>query len=55
MKIVVSDYDRTFHTAIEDLKENQRAVKLFREQGNIFVFATGRSYQDFEREADRYQ
>lgn len=55
MKVVVSDYDRTFHTAIEDLKENQRAVKLFREQGNIFVLATGRSYQDFKREADRYQ
>lgn len=54
MKVIVSDYDRTFYTGIEDLKENQRAVKLFREQGNVFVFATGRSYQDFKREATRY-
>ncbi len=55
MKIVVSDYDRTFYTEEETLKENKKAVNMFRKQGNIFVFATGRSYRDFKKEVSRYQ
>lgn len=55
MKIVVSDYDKTFCIEKDPLEENKKAVDIWRHQGNIFVFATGRSYQDFKKEALRHQ
>lgn len=47
-KLLVSDYDETFHITREGLSENIESVKRFREAGNIFVIATGRSYMDFK-------
>ena len=53
-KILVSDYDQTFYLNDEDLKHNIIAVEEFRKKGNIFVFATGRSFYDFHRKIDKY-
>ena len=47
-KLLVSDYDETFHITREGLSENIESVKRFREAGNVFIFATGRSYTDFK-------
>ena len=46
-KILVSDYDQTFYLNDEDIEKNKTSVKKFRDKGNIFIFATGRSYMDF--------
>lgn len=53
-KILVSDYDQTFYLNDEDVEKNKIAVKEFRNQGNIFVFATGRSFFDFHNKAKLY-
>lgn len=47
MKIFASDYDGTFYKhgrrQRNEVRNNIRAVKRWRREGNIFVFATGRS------------
>ncbi len=47
-KLLVSDYDDTFHITREGLSENIRVVEKFRRAGNLFVIATGRGYADFK-------
>ena len=47
-KMLVSDYDKTFYTNDIDIEINKSSVNTFRNKGNIFVFATGRSYADFK-------
>lgn len=54
-KLLVSDYDGTFYLNDEDIEQNKKAVKDFREKGNLFVIATGRSYLDFKNKANFYQ
>ena len=53
-KIIVSDYDQTFYLNDDDLYKNKEAVNECRKEGNIFIFATGRSYADFKRVSDLY-
>ncbi len=53
-KILVSDYDGTFYINEDDIKNNIKKVKEFRNKNNIFVIATGRSYYDFEKKLDKY-
>ncbi len=54
-KILISDYDNTFYKDDNDIKINIAKVKEFQEKGNIFVIATGRSYDDFYRKVNQYQ
>ena len=53
-KILVSDYDQTFYLNDEDIEKNKIAINRFRENGNIFVIATGRSFFDFKNKSDLY-
>lgn len=53
-KILVSDYDQTFYLSDEDIEKNKIAINRFREKGNIFVIATGRSFFDFKNKSDLY-
>lgn len=53
-KILVSDYDQTFYLNDEDIEKNKIAINRFREKGNIFVIATGRSFFDFKNKSDLY-
>lgn len=53
-KILISDYDQTFYINDKDIEKNKLLVKKFRTEGNIFVFATGRSYEDFKLAVDKY-
>ena len=53
-KILVSDYDQTFYLNDEDIEKNKIAISKFREEGNIFVIATGRSFLDFKNKLDIY-
>lgn len=54
-KILVSDYDQTFYLNDEDIEKNKLAISKFREKGNVFVIATGRSYLDFHNKVDLYK
>ena len=53
-KILISDYDQTFYINDKDIEKNKLLVKKFRIEGNIFVFATGRSYEDFKNAVNKY-
>lgn len=53
-KILVSDYDQTFYKNEDDIELNKNAVERFRKKGNVFIFATGRSYFDFHSKANMY-
>lgn len=53
-KMLVSDYDQTFYINDEDVEKNKLAVSEFRKNGNIFAFATGRSYLDFKKKEKLY-
>ncbi len=55
MKVLVSDYDKTFYTSDKDIKKNIKTVEKFVKYGNIFIIATGRSYMDFKKKVDAYQ
>lgn len=46
MKLLASDYDDTFYVSEEGIKENIEKVKEFKKD-NIFLIATGRSYEEF--------
>ena len=54
MKVLVSDYDKTFYVNEFDIKKNIKAVQEFRNLGNIFIIATGRSYLDFKKKVNAY-
>lgn len=53
-KILISDYDQTLYLDDEDMEKNKVAIRNFREKGNIFVIATGRSYSHFHNVVDLY-
>ena len=53
-KMLVSDYDQTFYISDEDIEKNKTEVNKFMDEGNIFVIATGRSYEDFKRKEEQY-
>lgn len=53
-KIVFSDYDGTLDTSEEDIMKNIQSITKFRENGNLFVIATGRSYLDLKRKLALY-
>lgn len=53
-KVLVSDYDQTFYLNDDDIEKNKISINDFRNRGNIFVIATGRSYKDFMEKVNKY-
>ncbi len=53
MKLLVTDYDNTFHISDENMKENVEASKVFMHD-NLFVIATGRNYDSFKQQEKMY-
>lgn len=53
MKILVSDYDKTFYTDEKNIKINIEKVNQFMKT-NIFAINTGRSYLDFKKKEEIY-
>lgn len=51
--MLISDYDDTFYINGSDILENIKLVKQFMEN-HLFVIATGRGYQSFIEEKNRY-
>ncbi len=52
--VLVSDYDHTLNQNENNLINIIDKIKHFRELGNIFIIATGRSYDDFYRVVNEY-
>lgn len=53
-KVLIFDYDGTFYRSKEEIKINIESIKKARENGHIFVVATGRSYSSFMKEVDKF-
>lgn len=53
MKILVSDYDNTFHIKDEYMEYNIKKANEFM-KNNIFVIATGRSYDSYMKQKEKY-
>ena len=53
-KVLISDYYQTFYLNDKDIEENKKVIKRFRELGNIFIIATGRSYMDYKNKVQQY-
>lgn len=53
-KLLASDYDQTYYLNDSDIIRNIEETKRWIDKGNIFVIATGRSYQDLKNKKDKY-
>lgn len=53
-KLLVSDYDNTLYKDDQSIKENIKRIEEFRRLGNLFVVATGRTYEDFLKKVILY-
>ncbi len=54
-KLLVTDYDHTLLTEERELLMTIPEIEKFREQGNIFVIATSRSWPSIIQEIDKYK
>ena len=52
MKCVISDFDGTLFC--DDLNENLNSINNFVNDGNIFIIATGRTYESIKNEVNKY-
>lgn len=53
-KVLVVDYDRTLFINNDDVLNNINSINKFRKNGNIFIIATGRTYNSLKKEIDKY-
>lgn len=53
-KMLISDFDDTLYRDEESLQINIKKIKEFRDKGNLFVIATGRSFISLEAKMKRY-
>lgn len=53
-KLLMSDYDQTLYTTINDLRLNIEAIKRFQNHNFKFAIVTGRSYERIKEEIDKY-
>ena len=54
-KVLVVDYDRTLFINNSDMLNNINSINKFRENGNIFIIATGRTYNSLKKEIDNFE
>ena len=54
IKVLISDYDFTFYTGEEEIKENVKRTQDFRRMGNIFVIATARDPKSIREKLEQY-
>lgn len=54
IKVLISDYDFTFYTGEEEIKENVKKTEEFKRTGNIFVIATARDPKSIREKLEKY-
>lgn len=54
MKLLVSDYDGTFDTSVNDIELNCKKIKEFMEDGNLFVLSSGRSLKSLSNKVKEH-
>lgn len=55
MKLLVSDFDGTYFINEEDIVKNNEKIKEFRNNGNIFMLSSGRSFTSLKKMCIKYQ
>lgn len=53
-KMIVADYDGTFFIDEEGIKKNINKVNEYRQEGNIFIIATGNNFKHFQEVILKY-
>lgn len=53
-KVLVTDYDKTLFTNEKDMLINLKTIDKFRNNGNLFIIASGRTYSSLKKEIDKY-
>ena len=48
MKLIVCDFDGTYHTNNLDIKINNKYINKFRKKGNLFMLSSGRSFKSLK-------
>lgn len=54
-KLLISDYDKTLCSNINDVRLNIKAIAEFKAKGNKFVIATARPYQSICKEIETHE
>lgn len=54
MSMIVSDFDGTYSTSLEDIKINSKMLKNYISHGNYFVLSSGRSFTSLKGQVDTY-
>ena len=54
MKLLVSDYDQTLSMDDISIKFNIKKINEFRENGNLFMLSTGRTFSSIKSETKKY-
>lgn len=54
MKLLASDYDGTLHYGGAIMEEDLDAIRKWKEDGNLFVLATGRSLQSIKEQIKKF-
>lgn len=54
MKLLVSDFDGTYFTDLENLLKNNEKIHEFRKNGNLFMLSSGRSFTSLKKMCKKY-
>ena len=54
MKLLVSDFDGTYYVNEEEIIKNNKKIKEFRENGNLFMLSSGRSFKSLKKMCLKY-
>lgn len=54
MKLLVSDFDGTYFTNLENLVKNNEKIHEFRKNGNLFMLSSGRSFKSLKEMCEKY-
>lgn len=54
MKLLASDYDGTLHYGDSIMEEDLHAIAGWKEDGNVFVLATGRSWPSIRKQMEKF-
>ena len=55
MKLLASDYDGTLRYGQDIMEEDIEALREWKNDGNLFVIVTGRSYESIDAQIQKHQ
>ena len=55
MKLIVSDFDGTYYTNEKDILINNQYINEFRNNNNLFMLSSGRSFKSLKEMTIKYK